>query len=109
MGTDMAKHATDLSAMTSKLATLQIRDGENMEKLVGGGASGKELFENQQQILEFALHSSDLSTVTRSFEVVHEWTYLLFTEFFKQGDKEKAESLPITFLCDRETTNVAKS
>ena len=44
LATDMAKHTTDLSAMTTKLATFQIRDGENMEKLVGDGVDGKELF-----------------------------------------------------------------
>ena len=30
-------------------------------------------------------------------------------EFFEQGDIEKKEGLSVTFLCDRETTNVAKS
>jgi len=59
--------------------------------------------------MELAIHSCDLSTATRSFEIVHEWTYLLFREFFKQGDIERKEQLPITFLCDRYATNVAKS
>ena len=59
--------------------------------------------------MELAIHACDLSTPCRSFEVVHEWTYLLFQEFFKQGDKEKKQDLPVTFLCDRLTVNVAKS
>jgi hypothetical protein len=33
----------------------------------------------------------------------------LFDEFFMQGDLEKQENLPISFLCDRKTTNVAES
>ena len=41
--------------------------------------------------------------------MVKEWTYLLFEEFFVQGDNEKQQQLPISMLCDRETTNVAKS
>ena len=31
----------------------------------------------------------------------------VFAEFFKQGDLEKEQDLPITFLCDRKTVNVA--
>jgi len=59
--------------------------------------------------MEQALHSCDVSQQTRSFEVAREWTYLLFEEFFAQGDIEKEENLPVSFLCDRETTNVAAS
>jgi hypothetical protein len=45
--------------------------------------------------------------MTRSFEVAKEWVYLLFDEFFMQGDIELAKELPISMLCDRKTTNVA--
>ena len=44
LATDMAKHASDLSAITMKLSTMQIRDGENIDKLVGDGLDGKEIF-----------------------------------------------------------------
>ena len=37
-----------------------------------------------------------------------EWTYLLYDEFFDQGDRESASSLPISFLCNRATTNIPK-
>jgi hypothetical protein len=30
-------------------------------------------------------------------------------EFFSQGDLEKNEKLPISFLCDRSSTNIPKS
>ena len=59
--------------------------------------------------MEFIIHSCDFSPQCRDFKVAQEWTYLLFYEFFKQGDREKYLSLPITFLCDRDTTNVAKA
>lgn len=35
------------------------------------------------------------------------WAYKLFEEFFHQGDVEKEAGLKVSFLCDRETTNVA--
>ena len=34
---------------------------------------------------------------------------MLYEEFFHQGDLEQAKGLPISFLCNRETTNVPKS
>lgn len=59
--------------------------------------------------MESALHSSDISQQTRSFELAKIWTYLLFEEFFDQGDLEKSQSLPVSMLCDRDTTNVRGS
>ena len=58
--------------------------------------------------MEQVLHSCDVSNTTRPFEVVKQWTYLLFEEFFQQGDLEKDQGLPISFLCNRETTIVPK-
>ena len=60
-------------------------------------------------ILESVIHSCDVSVPIRDFQIVHDWTYLLFEEFFKQGDLERQKGLPISMLCDRNTTNVAKS
>ena len=57
-------------------------------------------------LLEFIVHSSDVSTQTRGFDTVVEWTKLLFEEFFHQGDIEKQEGLPVSFLCDRDTVRI---
>ena len=43
------------------------------------------------------------------FDIVRKWTYLLFDEFFMQGDLEVKENLAVSFLCDRKTTNVVQS
>ena len=37
------------------------------------------------------------------------WVELLSEEFWLQGDKERQMNLNISFLCDRDTTNVPKS
>ena len=60
-------------------------------------------------MLELALHACDVSNSVKSFDVVRKWTYLLFEEFFHQGDLEKEAGLPISMLCDRTTVNVVKS
>lgn len=41
--------------------------------------------------------------------MVAKWTYLLFEEFFEQGDMEKEAGLPVSMLCDRDNTNVRGS
>ena len=55
------------------------------------------------------MHAADVSTQTRTFDIAVEWTKLLFEEFFNQGDIEKEKGLPISFLCDRETTQIPQS
>ena len=59
-------------------------------------------------IMDICIHASDLSTPTRKFDTLKEWTYLLYEEFFLQGDDEKAHDMPASFLCDRETVKVSK-
>jgi hypothetical protein len=57
--------------------------------------------------MDLVIHAADISQQCRTFDLAHEWTYLLFEEFFIQGDLEKQKELPISMLCDRNTTNVA--
>lgn len=54
-------------------------------------------------------HLCDISNPTKPWELCKKWTNLLFVEFYAQGDKEKAFGLPISFLMDKETTNIPKS
>jgi hypothetical protein len=61
------------------------------------------IFKSKQVLMDMVVHSGDLSFSTRSFDVVQNWTYLLFDEFFGQGDMEEAQGYDISFLCDRNT------
>merc|ERR1712060_390576 len=65
-------------------------------------------FKERQRVLNFLIHACDLSTPTRKFDTLRTWTYLLFEEFFKQGDIEKSIEKPVSFLCDRETVVVCR-
>ena len=58
-------------------------------------------FKNQQTVMDLVVHACDISNPCRSFEIAKEWTYLLFEEFFEQGDIEREHNLPISMLCDR--------
>jgi|LauGreDrversion4_2_1035121.scaffolds.fasta_scaffold22794_2 hypothetical protein len=46
-------------------------------------------------MLDLCVHAADLSTATRPFDVLKRWTFLLFEEFFLQGDLEKQEQIPV--------------
>jgi hypothetical protein len=88
LATDMAKHVADCAHLKGLLADHDIKDGQNLNKLTDG-ADDSQLFQNQQFILEISLHACDVSQQGRDFPIVHEWTYLLFDEFFDQGDLER--------------------
>jgi hypothetical protein len=108
LATDMARHVADLASFKNLLDAKQVKGGVNAEKLVDTETPAKE-FDSKQQVLELFVHAADVSTQTRPFDIAVEWTWLLFEEFFNQGDLEKAQNLPVSFLCDRTTTNISKS
>lgn len=108
LATDMARHTSDLASFKNLMDAKQVKNGENASKLIDLDTPAKE-FESKQLLLELCVHATDVSTQTRPFDVAVEWTWLLFEEFFNQGDLEKTEKLPVSFLCDRTTTNIAKS
>lgn len=94
--------------MKTLISNHNIVSGKNVEELITV-ENENQLFSNQQFILEICLHTCDVSVPSRDFEVVKEFTYLLFDEFFAQGDLEREKGLPVSMLCDRQTTHVAKS
>lgn len=108
LATDMARHVADMSAFNAILDEHDIKAGKNLEKLIEVDNEAVKS-NNQQIVMEQCLHACDISQQGRDFKTVHEWTYLLFEEFFDQGDLEKKSDLPISMLCDRSTTKVAAS
>ena len=65
--------------------------------------------ELSSSILIFLLHSADISNPTKPQTLSVRWADNALTEFFAQGDKEKELSLPVSPLCDKETTKTADS
>ncbi len=66
-------------------------------------------FDNQQAFLDYFIHAADLAHNTKLFRLSIQWVELLSNEFWLQGDKEKEMNLPVSFLCDRNSTDVPKS
>ena len=98
LATDMSFHGRILAAVKSKIG---------QEDLVE--ISSSNLFDQQQELLSFVIHSADISHNTKKFEISKKWTDLLFDEFYAQGDLEKQLNLPVSFNCDRLTVDIPPS
>lgn len=106
--TDMEAHARNLTLLKNKLEALDIKKGLNLNKLIDSNDVNY-VFENQQLILGYALHSCDISGNTKDIKISLKWKDLIFEEFFAQGDIEKKAGSSVTILCDRETTKINHS
>ncbi len=78
-----------------------------MDKLVNPNSST--LYEDKKEILNFLLHTENLSHISKDFYISYKWTYLLMEEFWTQEDLEKSLEIPVSFLCGRETSKVPQS
>lgn len=107
LATDMANHSKHLAQLNAKLDALEIDNGKNIEKLICDNVSKN--YENQQAALNLIIHSADISNPAKPLKVYNNWVKLVFNEFFNQGDLEKKNNLPVSMLCDRESTNINKS
>ncbi|XP_021930997.1 uncharacterized protein LOC110835253 isoform X3 [Zootermopsis nevadensis] len=65
-------------------------------------------FEDRHFILQIALKCADISNPCRPWDVSRKWSQKVCEEFFRQGDYERQLNLPVTSLCDRQSTSVPK-
>jgi len=64
--------------------------------------------EDRHFILQIALKCADISNPCRPWDVSRKWSQKVCEEFFRQGDYERQLNLPVTSLCDRQTTSIPK-
>lgn len=57
--------------------------------------------------MNYIIHLADISNPTKPWKLWYKWIDLLFVEFFHQGDKEREKGVPVSYLMDRYTTNIA--
>merc|ERR1712051_903813 len=60
-------------------------------------------------LLQGAMKCADLGHLTLGWDDHLQWVQRLEQEFFSQGDREKEESLPVSFLMDKEKPGVTKT
>jgi hypothetical protein len=107
LATDMTCHAKLNGTIKNKIQQLKITEGENVEFLINPRSDT--IFDDQQEVINFLVHTADLSHNSKHFDISRKWTYLLMEEMWNQGDIEANMNLPISFLCDRKTAEVPKS
>ena len=106
LATDMANHSKVTSLIKSKISLSENGKDYKLNLLTGNEQTKNE---EQQCLLDFIIHLADLAHNTRLFNISIKWVELLSEEFWLQGDLEKQRNLPVSFLCDRENTNVPQS
>lgn len=63
---------------------------------------------HKPDMLKALVHAADVGNPSRPFEICKLWALKIVSEFFAQGDKEKALGLEVSMNCDRKTVNFAQ-
>lgn len=106
LATDMTFHAKLNTLVKNRLTNNSITKGNNIENFI---PEDDGMYDAHQDLFNFLLHIADISHNTKKFEISYEWVMQLSEEFWTQGDTEKSMNLPISFLCDRDTSDIPKS
>ena len=106
LSTDMAGMKKLREEFQQQLDKFDIKDGVNGELLIDT-KDAESIEYSKQLVTNVVLHACDISTSLRDFEVSTQWADLLFDEFFFQGDTEKSQSLEVSMMCNRDTTNIS--
>ncbi|KAI7828178.1 hypothetical protein BC939DRAFT_394428 [Gamsiella multidivaricata] len=61
--------------------------------------------EQRQSLCNCLLHAADISNAVKPWTVCKRWSDLVVQEFFRQGDIEKAQDLPVSPNMDRDQHN----
>ena len=93
IATDMALHFEYLEKFKTFLTQKEINYNED----------------NKTFLMWMTLHISDLTNPAKQWYESYKWSWLVYEEFFVQGDKEKELFLPIGPLNNRDTINMADS
>lgn len=110
LATDMSSHTKVYAIVKSRIDAVYLDTKSNNKiNAIIKGEDNMSKFDKQQDLINFIVHAADISNPAKSFSIYEKWTECINKEFFHQGDLEKKESLPVSFLCDRTTTNVPKS
>lgn len=109
LATDMSNHSKVVTNTSSKinLLTKESKEFTVTNFLLENKDTNK--FELQQDLINFVLHGIDIGHAAKPFELELKWADLVTKEFLNQGDTEKEMNLPVSFLCDRNTSNVPAS
>ena len=108
LSTDMSFHSRIIALMKSRVENNNIKNGENSDKIINKN-NNDNLFNEQQEVLNYLIHIGDLSHSSKKFDITYKWSFLLSEEFWRQGDEEKEKGFSINFLFERSNTDVPRN
>lgn len=106
--TDISNHKQDFD----KLAVSILKAKQLVVDLTSPSSIKSKLLEDKSSkllVMNELVHIADISNPTKKFKVYKRWVEGVFEEFFSQGDRERELGLPVSMLCDRDTTNIPNS
>jgi len=106
LGTDMTAHFTQIK----EVQAFHAAEGAELVPFTSGSTDEIPapflLEEKRLFMMVISLHCADISNPYKHFDVCRRWADLIVYEFCAQGDREKAEGLEISPMCDRDTLNL---
>ena len=94
LATDMSNHFSIISIFESRIGT---------------GRLSNENAEDKMLLMRVMMKCSDISNLSRPFDIAKKWANACINEFFSQGDLEKKKGMPISPLMDRNNLDFPKS
>eukprot|EP00163_Fabomonas_tropica_P001897 TRINITY_DN113_c0_g1_i1.p1 TRINITY_DN113_c0_g1~~TRINITY_DN113_c0_g1_i1.p1 ORF type:complete len:1135 (-),score=363.87 TRINITY_DN113_c0_g1_i1:1506-4910(-) len=95
LATDMGRHFDILKKCNARL-----EEGSDLDS---SSAADRTL------VMEIMMKCADISNVAKPFNLASEWADRLLEEFFRQGDMERAQGLPVTPFMDKSQVTKPKS
>lgn len=95
LGTDLTFHFSNLEGVKNLVPSASRRDNDNDDNED----------DYSWKVMSFLMHMADISNLGKRRAISTQWTDRVLLEFFRQGDKEKELGLPISPLCNRDTTS----
>ncbi|KAJ3195451.1 High affinity cAMP-specific 3',5'-cyclic phosphodiesterase 7A [Irineochytrium annulatum] len=117
LATDMAGHFEFIAKFKNKLSgqskahfriSLFYYEEANVGSFVCLVALNVEDPKDRQLMLDIAIKCGDISNSTKSAEIMKKWAELIMEEFFRQGDEEMKNKIPVSMFMDRHNTVIPK-
>jgi len=105
LGTDLSTHFTQFEAVKQLAVPTNNTDQDEEDDDEKKKTDLKASIAYSWTILTFLMHMADISNLAKPKYLSLQWTDRILDEFFRQGDQEKDMKLPVSPLCDRNTTS----
>ena len=109
LATDLKEHIRSLGAFRASLASgVTITTLMSSSQVLGGGMHHSNDQNVVQQVLGMVLKIADVGHASKDTELHQRWTGKIITEFFLQGDRERALGMTPAPLIDKLTCHIPK-